>query len=311
MPRNAPASTSLSSAAQTNALPISLYFALEQGRKADMEVAARAAIAFAESVRELAKLFDPFGDVRVELASGSESSLGLNGLIRKLRGFPASHPGWFAFLVAIAVNVSGDVRSWTVGEVMNFMTGADAPKGVQHLSDADKEVIAKDVVSMLSNGVAKKSTRQIFREVQRDPAIVGVGVTAAPRRRPDYIVPRDQFPEASGEEGAVEVTTDTRTARERMRVTLKKLRLEAVVSSWRFQHGSLPEFSAEMKDKSFLQAFADDRIEFPLRIGIEMDIELESEQHFEGGVWTIKKRSVSKVFSPEARPSPLGLFPDQ
>lgn len=44
--------------------------------------------------------------------------------------------------------------------------------------------------------------------------------------------------------------------------------------------------------------------------GTEMDVELETEQHFEGGVWVVKKRSITRVFSPEAKPAPLGLFPD-
>lgn len=303
--------TTLGSQIWQEAEPISLYLALEQGQKADMEVAARAAIAFSDAIKELARMFDPMSDVRVELASGSESSLGLNGLIRRIKGFPASHPGWFAFLVAVAVNVSGDVRSWTIGQVLDLMKGPDAPLVVQRLADADKHSIAEEVVAMLRNDAAKKPIRQIFKEVRRDPAILAVGVSSTPRKRPDYLVHRAQFEEASGDSESVEQAPDERVIRERLRVTLKKLRLEAVVASWRFQHGSLPEFSAEMRDKAFLQAFAEDRVEMPLKIGAEMEIELESEQHFEGGVWVVKKRSVTQVFSPEATLSPLGLFPDE
>jgi hypothetical protein len=291
--------------------PITLYFALAPGKKADMEVAARAAIAFAESVRELAQLFDPFAEVRVELASGTDSSLGLNGLIRKVRGFPGKHPGWTAFLIAVAVNISGDVRTWTVEKVLDFMAGGDAPKIVHHMPEADRHAIAQEVVDMLRNEPAKKPTRQIFREVQQDPAIEGVGVTAVPHKRPDFIIPRSDFPRASGEISELVETPQHRVTRERMRVTIKKLRLEAVVASWRFQQGSMPEFSAEMRDKAFLKAFEEGRIELPLRIGAEMEIELETEWHFEGGVWVVKRRSVTRVFWPEARSAPLGLFPDK
>jgi hypothetical protein len=273
---------------EREAAPISLYFALEQGRKADMEVAARSAIAFAEAIRELAVIFDPFADVRVELASGTESSLGLNGLIRSIRGFPGSNPGWFAFLVAVAINISGDVRAWAVDEVMEWMTGKDAPAEVRTMAASDRHAIAQEVIAGLRGRPAKQPTQQIFKEARRDPAIIGVGVTSAPRQRPDVIVSREQFVQASGETQATEADPEFRTVRERLRVTVKKLRLEAIVASWRFQYGSLPEFSAEMRDKAFLHAFEEGRIELPLKIGAEMDIELETEQHFEGGVWVIK-----------------------
>ncbi|WP_375194767.1 hypothetical protein [Sphingobium sp.] len=295
---------------QPGAEPISLYFALAPGQKADMEVAARAAIAFADTIKELAALFDPMAAVRIELESGSESSLGLNALIRKIKGFPANHPGWFAFLVAVAVNVSGDVRSWAVGQILDYMSSKDAPQAVQRLDKKDAEAIAEEVAAMLKNDIAKASTRQIFKEVQRDPAIVGVGVTAHHRTKPAVLIPRSDFGRASGEGREVENLVKARVGSERMRVTLKKPRLEAVVSSWRFQHGSLPEFSAEMRDREFLRAFEEGRIDLPLRIGTEMDVELETEQEFEAGVWVIKKRSITKVYAPRAGTLALGLFPD-
>jgi len=124
-------------------------------------------------------------------------------------------------------------------------------------------------------------------------------------------VDRSEFFKASGEGETQEPASDVRTVRELLRVVVKKVRLEAVVASWRFQHGSMPEFSAEMRDKDFLRAFEENRIDLPLKIGAEMDIELESEQHFEGGVWVVKKRAVIKVFSPAAKASSLELFPDR
>ncbi|WP_267386511.1 hypothetical protein [Sphingomonas sp. GC_Shp_3] len=290
--------------------PITLYFALEDGRSADMEVAARAAIAFAETIRELALMFDPFSEVRVELESGSRGSLGLNALIKRVKGFAGSHPGWTAFLAGALLQVGGDVRAWTVGEIMTLLKGGDAPAEVQHLSDDEHHRIAEEVVRQLNNPTVRESSRQIFREVQKDPAIKGVGVTSTPGKIPDFIVPRELFEYARGEHIAEIITPKSRVELEELRVTVKKLRLEAVVSSWRFQYGSLPEFSAEMRDKDFLRAFGDGRIDLPLRIGTEMVVELETEQQFIGGVWVTHKRVINRVLWPRSTPAGLELFPD-
>src|SRR3712207_4195742 len=66
--------------------PISLYVELAPDRRGDLEVISRAAIAWAETIREAAFLTDPFLDVRVELISGTEGSIDLNSEIRRLAG---------------------------------------------------------------------------------------------------------------------------------------------------------------------------------------------------------------------------------
>ncbi|MDB5695099.1 MAG: hypothetical protein JWN21_642, partial [Sphingomonas bacterium] len=47
--------------------PISLYIDLEEGELADLEIVSRAAIAWAEAIREAAFILDPTVEVRVEL----------------------------------------------------------------------------------------------------------------------------------------------------------------------------------------------------------------------------------------------------
>src|ERR1041385_2963429 len=65
------------------ALPISLYIDLERGQKADLEAVARASLAFAATIRDIAFVLDPSVDIRVELASGTESSLSLKPVLRR------------------------------------------------------------------------------------------------------------------------------------------------------------------------------------------------------------------------------------
>ena len=62
--------------------PLTFYLELEPGTKADLEVVARASLAFASAVREIAFVLDPSLSMRVELVSGTEGSLSLNSLLR-------------------------------------------------------------------------------------------------------------------------------------------------------------------------------------------------------------------------------------
>ena len=53
--------------------PISLYLELVPDQKADLEVVARAALAFDAAIKELAYIIDPGMEIKVELESGTES----------------------------------------------------------------------------------------------------------------------------------------------------------------------------------------------------------------------------------------------
>ena len=68
-----------------SAEPISLYVDLHPGEAPDLEVVARAAIAWSEAIKEIAFLLDPSTEVRIELKSGTEGSLSLNGLLKAVR----------------------------------------------------------------------------------------------------------------------------------------------------------------------------------------------------------------------------------
>jgi hypothetical protein len=65
--------------------PLSLYLDLKPGLKADLEVTARAALAFASAIREVAYVIDPALELRIELESGTDGSLCLNAILRAVR----------------------------------------------------------------------------------------------------------------------------------------------------------------------------------------------------------------------------------
>ena len=65
--------------------PISLYLDLVPGEKADLEVAARASLAFAEAIKAAAYFLEPGLQVKIELESGSEGNLSLNSILKRLK----------------------------------------------------------------------------------------------------------------------------------------------------------------------------------------------------------------------------------
>lgn len=57
------------------AQPINLYLDIEPGQVADIEVVARAALAFSKTIKEVVFVLDPSLEIRVEIASGTPGSL--------------------------------------------------------------------------------------------------------------------------------------------------------------------------------------------------------------------------------------------
>ncbi|MGW8203007.1 hypothetical protein ACWGM0_10725 [Sphingomonas bisphenolicum] len=289
------------------AASVTLYFDLAEGRKADLETAARTAIAFAEMVRHIAVQADFTAEIRIELESGTAGSLGLNAIIRWAKGFASRHPILVSIAATTLLNLQGDVRSWTTGKVLDWLNGTDAPIAARALSVEERKALAAEISKLLVNGIAEKERRQIYYEASKDPVITGIGATGIPGKRPAVIVPSEDFARLAGQPIADEVMSKSRVQTTISTVTLVRPRLKAEVASWRFQHGSMPEFSAEMKDRAFLDAMADDRINLPLKVGTEMEVEIEAEEVFEGGVWVVRKRSVTRVISPSTSP-PSSLF---
>lgn len=283
---------------------ISLYFDLEPEQKADLETVARTAIAFAQMVREVASHIDMTAEIRIELESGTEGSLGLNAIVRWVKGFGERHPTLTAIVVGTVLFIGPDIRAWTVEKIMDFLTGSDAPPIARSLSDDELRQLAGHLAEYMKKPIAEQQRQEIFEEAARDPAIKGIGATGVPGKRPEVVIPRSEFPRLSRPDQVVEEYLKSRTVDREVTLTLIRPRLKAEVASWRFQQGTMPEFSAEMKDRAFLDAMATSRLPINLHVGVEMKVILSSEEAFEGGVWVAKKRSVTKVLSPSPTPPP-------
>jgi hypothetical protein len=190
-----------------------------------------------------------------------------------------------------------ELRSYSFQEVVDWLRGKDAPAIVRELSEEEIDAIANRLAEKISPKLAQEQKVEIYREVARDPSIRGIGVGTEHGKRPAAVVPRSEFNMRAGSPIG-EVTVEKRTHSSTIKVVLIRPTLKGTPRSWSFQQGSLPEFSAKMKDEEFLQAIEEGRVSIPLRVGIEMEIELKAIEQKEGEVWVVKEREVTKVYRP-------------
>lgn len=282
--------------------PISLYLELEPETVADLEVVARATLSFAAAVKEAAHILDPSMEVSLKLASSTPGSLSLNTIIKSLKE-KSSDP---ATLLIVALTILGwfgtDIRQYLVTQ------GLDATfKTEKKLSDEDLKKITDAVLKALDAKVASRHVQQVYRELERDPSVKGVGATQKPGSRPEHIVPRSEFPAISGS-NEDDAPVEKRTRENAERVTLISPVLLPGERRWRFSFHE-GEFGAPIKDEDFLSDVLHGRYPIVMRSGIEMDVLLQTKEEKENGVWVVKERTVLRVIktSPAPRQEDLNL----
>jgi hypothetical protein len=199
-------------------------------------------------------------------------------------------------VIAVLVWFALQGAEYTFHAVVDHLRGIDDP-AVAELSDEQINRIADRVATRISPKVAQEQKKQIFTELDRDDSIRAVGVSATPQRKPDHLIPKREFRQRA--DIVLEVRAGPeRKRRQRVRAQLVSPVLKAAPRSWRFQVAGFPEFGAAMKDKRFLDAIEERRVQIPLHSGVEMDFEMEVREQNIGGVWEPIERSVVRVFQP-------------
>ena len=292
-------------------IPISLYLKLEQGFHADLETVSRASLSFVAIVQALAGDIEPNASVTVELISGTEGSLGVNTLakIRKaankandtaaliVDGLKRRRIHWLALYVAF--RILNNAVDWTQDQVMDWLSSDEVPQEVHRLSEEDRKAIANDIVTQLKNDVAEKQTKSLYRDLDRDNKIIGVGVTYQPKVVPKRIVPKSEFSRIA--ETTVYSEGQVRTVNSRIGATLISPVLTDGNRRWRFR-GPSGEFGAPIRDADFLHGAVTGTLGIPLQGGVSLDIDLETKEVFAQGVWQIEGYAVTKVHSWNAAP---------
>ncbi|RSV41504.1 hypothetical protein CA234_09525 [Sphingomonas sp. ABOLE] len=276
--------------------PISLYLDLAPGRVADLSVVAYAALAWDALIKEIASVVDPSLDVRVELVSGEDGSLWLRSLIKAISKVSKEHPWTAGALSAIVSTFLMFPVNHTVEDMWKEIFKAAGHE--DGISDEDAKKIADHVTANLRNQVAVSHKQRIFREVERDPSIIGLGSAPNIHRKPKTLIPRSQFFLLSGEHAAEVESFERREIwKHDYNVVLVRPVLVADPRRWRFQHGGV-EFSATMNDRVFLNAIGERHTGLELGEGIEMRVDLRVKQERHAGAWVDKEQFVERVIYP-------------
>ncbi len=271
---------------------LTLYIDLQQGTRLDLEAAANAALAWSRLIKTIGQHVDPLNVWQVELGGTRPGSLRLGSIIRlpdnaEKRGMVKGA------IFASVLFVFQSVGAWGISEVMDYMTGRDAPPEVRGLSEEDMRLLAGEIVALLESGVGRDDAAEVYHALEKDDDVTGVGVTSQIDQRPEVVVPRAAFPSNQLSVGRDE--PEERVNVERMEIIVVKAVLAASPTRrWGFQT-RLGAFGAPIRDARFLSDLVAGRLNVPLRQGIVMDVDLEITERFDGGVWRPVERAVLVV----------------
>lgn len=283
---------------------VSLYLELKPNQIVDLEVAAAAAIEWSKALKAAALAADSSSDYRVSLVAAEPGSSRWLALIERSKANQIAkdiQTGWenlpFLMRTAVALMVTIPV---TVIPTYDYYFAED------RFSETELKQLEEIVERAARDSSVKEHQRRMFREVQRDPNIIGLGggVPDGPDWRPANgdIVPSSRFAEADGLfEPEEEKHGDERTLSKILDVILVAPRLENAQRAWSFRQEGIPgTFNAEMKDARFLAALERSGIQERLRANIPMRIRLEIKEVLVDGTWKVRRRgrSVVEVISP-------------
>lgn len=285
---------------------LSLYLDLEPGRVADIDTVARAALAYSQAVYDIAYILDPSLDVRVELISGSQSSLSLNSRLRSLKDAASSPETLRAIALGLTIWFVGRTSEWTFNTAMDALfRGADGQLE-ETIGEEELQEIARRIEPILLERTGSAPIRQLYQELERDEAVRGVGLSSTPGRRPTFVVPRSEF-SVRADTNHPPDTALTRLSSHEIEVVLVSPVLIEGKRRWRFL-SHVGEFGAPVLDERFMHAVLSGTTSVPMRAGIRMNILLETDEELVDGVWKIVARRVMRVYSLTAAPTQSQLF---
>jgi hypothetical protein len=289
---------------------VSLYIALEDGKSADLEAVSKASIAFAEAIREIAAYIDPFSDTRLELINTTEGSLSLNTKIKFRTAGGTYEITLYALIVVFATYIGAHVAEFVAEKAISAAWEQFFGPEEATISENDKNDIVQRAVKAFEAKAGEQQIKQIYAELEQDPAISGVGVAKAPGVRPATIVPRSEFARRSGK-----VITQQPAEKKRLRRDISDAILVSPVLEndrkrrWKFKINE-KEFGAPIKDHVFLDAVFSGKRPLRMKGNISMRIAYEVQEEFIDGAWVAKDHTVWTVLSvPGQYEGPQELLP--
>ena len=281
-----------------------LFIDLKPDSRIDLRTAARAAIAWADMVEDVGTHFDPTSPPQIDLVGAEEGSQKIKAIISSLSEDPKANIR--TAVVSSVVFLVGTTVTWTWEQVLEWITGPDAPHSVMELSDNERQMLAEEVAKALTDDLGKAPAKRVYDELGSDPDVTGVGVSGG-MDRPRIVVPRDEFPpevyvvEEEGFEKRVHVETVEL-------VLFRPVLTEETNKRWGFTwpYGKI---GATVKDQDFLKRLLSGQLGIPMAEGIVFTVELEITEERRDRVWEVKEYTVLRVLdiTPPSKQADLDL----
>lgn len=281
---------------------LSFYIDTAPGELADLEVAAAAAIKWAQALKAAANALNPDCDYRVSLVEAKSGSANWIAKVEQSapnRALKRIERGWkkVPLIMRLGIGLAVVVPT-TAKPTIDYWLGDD---GFSDTQKAELEAIYKKIAEQPA---VKAGRQSVYKEAQRDPKIAGLGtgIPEGDNWKPKNTIPANQFAEAEGLfEPQQAEEPEERVVIQELDVILVTPRLENARRAWTFRQEGIPgSFNAEMDDANFLAALDRSGVHETLRANIPMSIRLEIKQERIDGEWKVKRRGrrVVEVISP-------------
>ena len=283
--------------------PFSLYIDLAPNTKADLEVVAEASLAFVRALRAAARELAPDQVLRIELVSGTEGSLSLNSIIKFVHGnLRVDKATARALAIAAAGWFLAQGGQWVFGKSADFMmemvTGPkEAPVPITNgLSKDEIEKIATELTKLQRSPEVQRNVGQIYRSLDRDVSIRGVGLRLDDLRIPPLvIVPRSEFNSRVTDAREIQAVESHRN-----RVVTETVKLVTAVLDPKSRRKWVIETSegtrsALMKDGMFIKLLDEGKITTRLSANMKLEVELLFSEKKTGDQWKIADTTIVRV----------------
>jgi len=285
--------------------PISLYFGVDLGKRADLETIALASLEWANLIRDIASVVAPDVEFDIEFVESQDGSVWLSNLLTAVKEGDRKALGAIVGAVLIffamgpALHLQADFGDWLLNELGHEHTVS--------LTEEDKNEIVSRIIQALDETRLEERRRSIVEIAERDEEVKSIGVDLKPRLEgPITKISREQFPsyhalppvpkakEPKEDNVIYERNIDVTIVRASLREGEKKPR-------WRFRHGD-EEWSATLTDEGFIWAINEEKTGLPLAAGQHMRIDVAIDlKRDDEGEWVPKNRRVVRVHEPRVR----------
>lgn len=283
----------------TATAPISLYFDVPKGQRADLEVVARATLEWVAVIRDIASVIAPDLEFEIEFIESEDGSVWLSSLLQAVK------EGDRKALATIATTV---VAFFALGPALHLQTDIGdafwARLGHSHeveISEADKVEIVARLAQAIDETAVEQHRQRLVRQAERDGDIRGVGVSLEPiPEGPVAQIPRAHFP-AYGAALPTERPSFQKDTKVRQDVRVKVIRANLEEGEprprWRFAEGDT-RWSADIEDEEFVLALNLDRTGLHLAVGQTLIVDVAIDQRFIDGAWEETNRRIVRVIEP-------------